>query len=66
MNDERLERELRATLLQDDPGPMRDELRMRVAAVPDEVPPRRGLARSPLVLRGSTGKTSIAAPSNFF
>ena len=51
MNDERLERELRATLLQDDPGPMRDELRMRVDAVPDEVPPRRGLARSPLVSR---------------
>jgi len=41
MNDERVEQELRATLLDDDPGAVRDELRRRVAAVPDEVPLRR-------------------------
>jgi photosystem II stability/assembly factor-like uncharacterized protein len=41
MNDERVEQELRATLLEDDPGAVRDELRRRVAAVPDEVPLRR-------------------------
>lgn len=58
MNDERLERELRAALLQDDPGPVRDELRIRLAAVPDEVPLRRGLGRS---LRMSRVLASVAA-----
>jgi hypothetical protein len=47
VNDERLERELKAALLQDDPGPVRRELRMRVAAVPDEVQPRRNFWSGP-------------------
>jgi hypothetical protein len=36
MNDERLEVELRAALLRDDPGPAGAELRSRVAAIPEE------------------------------
>jgi len=47
MNEDRLEHELRAALLQDDPGAVREELRRRVAAVPDEEWPRRGFVRSP-------------------
>jgi len=47
MNEDRLEHELRAALLQDDPGAVREELRRRAAAVPDEEWPRRGFVRSP-------------------
>ena len=67
MNDERLERELRGALLQDDPGPMRDQLRMRIVAVPTEVPLRRGfklgrgLARSPLASRLLASVAGVAA-----
>jgi hypothetical protein len=44
MNDERLERELRAALLIDDPGPVPDELRLRLSQVPDEAAGRSGRA----------------------
>src|ERR1700730_17337247 len=40
MSDERLERELRATLRADDPGPVPDEMRLAPARVADEVPGR--------------------------
>ncbi len=46
MNDERLERELRDALLRDDPGPLPQSLRARVAAIPDEVPPGGSPRRS--------------------
>ena len=67
MNDERLERELRATLLRDDPGPMRDELQMRIASVPTEMPVGRGfklgrgLTRSPLASRLLASVAGVAA-----
>lgn len=61
MNDERLERELRAALLQDDPGPVRNDLRVRVGAVPDEAPLRRGLVRSPRVSRLLASAATVAA-----
>jgi hypothetical protein len=47
MNDERLEVELRAALLRDDPGPAGAELRSRVAAIPDEASPVRRRAGVP-------------------
>lgn len=61
MNDEQLERELRRALLRDDPGPVRDELRTRVAAIPDDVPRRRELMRSPGVSRLLVSAAAVAA-----
>jgi hypothetical protein len=42
MNDENLDRELRAALLKDDPGPASAELRRLISAVPYETVPLRG------------------------
>jgi hypothetical protein len=42
MNDQRLEVELRAALLRDDPGPAGAELRSRVSAIPEQTSPIRG------------------------
>jgi hypothetical protein len=61
MNDDRLEGELQAALLQDDPGPVRDELRRRIAAVPDEGAPRRGLARLPRTSGWAASLEAVAA-----
>jgi hypothetical protein len=63
VNDERLERELKAALLQDDPGAASRELRMRVAAVPDEAQPRRGFDFGPrfsLMLRSARAISAVA------
>jgi hypothetical protein len=51
MNDDRLERELQAALLRDDPGSMSEELRRRVAAVPNDAGRGGGLVRLPRLPR---------------
>lgn len=61
MNDDRLECELRAALLRDEPGPMPAELRRRVNAVPDELSPRRGLVRIPRASRLAASLEAVAA-----
>ncbi|HEY5434774.1 MAG TPA: hypothetical protein VIK13_06045, partial [Candidatus Limnocylindrales bacterium] len=61
MNDERLEREVRAALLEDDPGPVRSGLRARIAAVPDDAALPHGLGRSPRVSRLMASAAAVAA-----
>jgi len=61
VSDERLERELKAALLQDDLGPARHELRMRVAAVPDEVRPIRGFGWARRFSLVATSARTVAA-----
>jgi hypothetical protein len=61
MNDERLERELRAALLEDDPGPVGSGLRARIAAVPDDAALRPRLVRSPRVSRLMASAAAVAA-----
>ena len=61
MNDERLEGEVRTALQKDDPGPVRDELRRRIAAVPDAMPTRRNLVRSPHVSGWMASLRAVAA-----
>lgn len=61
MNDERVENELRAAILQDDPGPMRDQLRSRVAGIPDEKRPQRSPLRVPHISRPVALLEAVAA-----
>jgi hypothetical protein len=61
MNDERLEREVRAALLEDDPGPVGSGLRARIAAVPDDAALRPRLVRSPRVSRLMVSAAAVAA-----
>jgi len=61
MNDERLEREVRAALLEDDPGPVGSGLRARIAAVPDDAKLRRRLVRPPRVSRLMASAAAVAA-----
>ena len=74
MNDERLEGELRAALLKDDPGPVSTDLRRRLAAVPDEASSVHGrvgvatngadsrrVAHSPRVSRWIASLEAVAA-----
>ena len=61
MNDEKLEREMRAALLEDDPGPVGGDLRARVSAVPDDVALRHRLVRRPRVSRLMASAAAVAA-----
>jgi hypothetical protein len=61
MNDERLEQDLRAALLRDDPGPARHGLRVRISAVPDEAVQPRGFIRLPSLSRLVTFAAAVAA-----
>ena len=61
MNDERLERELRDALLLDEPGPVPDGLRARLATVPDEVPLRNRVTRSANASRLLASIAAVAA-----
>ena len=61
MNDDRFDHELRSALLRDDPGLMREGLRTRVAAVPDEVVRHRRLVRMPRVSGWVASLEAIAA-----